>query len=84
MTFKDAAKAFDDVAEYLDKVGEADGKNIDEAAKKIGIDLDRAMVGPTPLAPTIREAQIEKDTKALTKGKQISDAVSKKIGELAP
>jgi hypothetical protein len=83
-TFKDVGKAFNDMAEYLEKVGEALVGSPDEAAKTLGVDLGRQLEPPTPLAKTREDAAMERDTKGLTKAKQLQDVVEKKLNELKP
>ena len=82
--FKDVAKAFNDMAEYLEKVGESLVGSPDDAAKNLGVDLGRQLEPPTPLAKTREDAALERDTKGLTKAKQLQDVVEKKLNELKP
>ena len=84
VTFKDVAKSLGNMAEYLEKVGESLVGSPDDAAKNLGVDLDRQLVPPTPLAKTREDAALERDTQALTKAKQLSDVVEKKLNELKP
>ena len=83
-SFNDVAKSFGDMAEWLEKVGESLVGNPDDAAKSLGVDLGRQLVPPTPLAKTREDAALERDTMALTKAKQLSDMVEKKLNELKP